>query len=674
MPAPTTPLEYPRLRQDLTFLETGDGIYFSGAGPSFVIRGPGAYSLLSDLLPHLDGSAPIAPVLASLPAAQREVVLRFLEVLRSKDLLHEGLVPIGGSDPVPAGLDTQRAFLADLGAEPAAIERIVDAHVLVLGEDTHTQPLIHGLMGNGVGARHGSVEGRPLGEADPDPVSRDTFVVPVFTGRDSSRALRHVDAWTGRATLIPVWQSGRRLLIGPWQAPGDGPVVRSAILRASAHASPAVGLGFAAMAFGVPHAEPELGDAVHDLMAGILGLEILRILGGVDAGSLRLALLSMEVDTLQVTRQPVALHPALFPGVDPLPLTVVEHPPSILDETATEQRYRRFASVVGDPAGLFTGFDDDELPQLPIKVGRIEGTVDGGPVIGTDLRHVLAARTQAACWAAAEYALAHARTHLDTPARDEPVVDPRELSTWLGGPDRVDAGVLSHAVGGRGGTCVVPREAVVAGPDDRSPGAFSRDLSGVGVGDDWTGAVESGLRSAWCHVEARSIEQGRSALREVRLDRLAGHQGSRVEARGLMLLRSALGEEGRSIRIFAPPGAAPVAIVWLPGQGAWWSHGQSWAEAAERILSWRVAVGQLASVPGAARALRHAAQPLGDSSLRLGAEPASVEPLFRPVSDVAQRIDTEGSASLVVDLTPPDLRGVVSVARVLLRSAAGTTR
>lgn len=647
----TIPLRYPRLRQDITFLETVDGIYIRGSALNFLIRGAGAYGLLSQILPHLDGSRPIEPWLNTLPEVQRDVVERFLGVLRSKDLLHEGFAP---TDSVLDALGSQRALLADLGAEPTAIERIADAHVVVLGDDAKTQRLIHCLTSNGVGARNGSVVSRSL---DAPAVPEGTLIVPLFTGRDASLALRQVSSWTGHATIIPVWQTGRRLLIGPWQAPDDGEVIRSAILRASAHSTPAMGSGFAAMAFGVPHAEPELGDAVHDLLAGLLSLEIFRILGGVDGGDLRLAVTSLDVDTLQATRQPVSLHPALFPGVDTLPVATVRHPePS--DDDATEQRYRRFASVVGDPCGLFTGFDDDALPQLPIKVGRLTGAPDGGLIVGTDLRHVLGARTQALSWAAAEAALLHAQTYLPISVQKVPDDSTHELVTWLGGPVKSAEVVEVQSVTDPGDRNLVARAAVLASSKDRSPGAFAADMSGLGVGDDLDGAVVEGLRSAWAHAEAIAVEQGATTLREVRLA---------TDRPGLSLLRCALGEEGTSARLFAPDSAAPLAILWIPGQGAWWTHGESWVDAAERVLMGRVATAQLASVPDSAAALRHIAQPLSTASLRLGGEADDVDALSSPVADLAAAVLAAGFAPFFVDLSTPDLRAVVSVARVLLR-------
>lgn len=664
MTHPTFTLAYPRLRQDITFLETTDGLYVRGGGLNFVIRGAGAYALLSNLLPHLDGTRPIAGSLAVLPDGQQAVVLRFLQALHSKGLLHEGFLPdAGGADSALAGLHTQRALLADLGADPRAISRIADAHIVVLGNRVKAAPLTRCLTGNGVGIRSGSVSVRPLAGSS-TPLPAGAIIVPLCTEADSALVLSTVDSLPDGHPVIPVWQSGRRLLIGPWQGPSDGPVLRSAVARACANATPTVGMGFAAMALGLPFADVGLGPATYETLGALLSLEIFKILGGVDDGALRLALLALDVDTLQVTRQPVTLHPGCFAGLTALPVTEVRHQVGAAD-TLTELRYRRFASVVGDPCGLFTGFDDDSLPQLPIKVGRLTGDIEGGAVIGTDLRHVLGARTQALCAAAAQHALTHARTHLHgVDQEDAQRVPTREIASWLGSTEADE--VLVPAQGGDafGERLLIPRSAVLASPQLRAPAYFAPNLGGVGVGDDPDDAVATALRSAWAHAAAVACESGQLALGEVRMESLA--VAGDAATRGLALLRSALGASGASVRLLVPDDRAPMAVVWLPDL-ACWAHGASWLEAAERALSWLVARTQLAGTARADESLRFVASPFCTDSLRLGAEVRDVAPLLSPGPSAAEGVRRAGFEPLFVDLTSPDLRAVVSVARVVLR-------
>lgn len=665
----TFAMEYPRLRQDITFLETADGLYVRGAGLNFVIRGAGTYALLSNLLPHLDGTRPIADSLASLPDGQQAGVIRFLQALRSKGLLHEGFLPDpAGADPVLDGLHTQRALLADLGADPRAISRVVDADVVVLGSHPKAAALTRCLTGNGVGLRRGSVSVRPLEGPEAAPLPPDALVVALCVEEDAARALSVVDSLPPGHAVIPVWQSARRLLIGPWQGAQDGPVLRSAIARASANATPTVGQGSTAMALGLPFAEPPLGPAAYEALGALLGLEIFKILGGVDDGALRLAVLAVDVDTLQVTRQPVALHPGCFPGVAALPVTEVRHPVGAA-ETPLEQRYRRFASVVGDPCGLFTGFDDDSLPQLPIKIGRLTGGIDGGAIIGTDLRHVLGARARALGAAAAQHALAQARIHLDAAeGQGMPRVPAREIASWLGSTEADEALVLAHGGEAFGTLHLVPRSAVLASPQHRAPAYFGPDLGGVGTGDELDDAVSAGLLSAWAHAAAVAGENGILDLREVRMDPLVNAGDPTV--RGLDLLRGALGGPGASVRLLAPDNGAPMAVACL-ADVACWAHGESWLEAAESALSWLVARDQLASIPRADDTLRFVARPFCPRAIRLGAEVREVDALVSAVPSPAEAVRHAGFDPLYVDLTSPDLRAVARVARVLLRRRSG---
>src|SRR4051794_11744414 len=79
----------PRMRTDISFLETEDGVYVQGNGDPFVVRGPSAYRYLSALLPHLDGSTTLADLLAGLPAAHAATIRSLITALASRGVIND---------------------------------------------------------------------------------------------------------------------------------------------------------------------------------------------------------------------------------------------------------------------------------------------------------------------------------------------------------------------------------------------------------------------------------------------------------------------------------------------------------------------------------------------------------------------------------------------------------
>lgn len=395
---PVFPFISPRLRQDITFLETPDGLYIRGGGCNFTIAGKGTYALLSKLLPYLDGTTPISIVLETLSLQEREIVLRFLGALNSKGLLHEGALPdYLSKDKTLLSLSTQRAFLTDLGAPIDAIASVADARVVVIGEKYATDPIVRLLRGNGIGSRHGICESRGWSDELPE----NALVIVMATEENAYRLVDLARDCEGISDFIPVWQQQDRVLIGPWQGHNDGPVVRSAVARAAISEGGSI---YAVMALGATQSQQTLSRGAYETIAALLSFEVFKIFGCIDDGSLRLALLNIQIDTLQTVREPVTLEPSFFADLNTLPMTSVQHPNSPKEWDA-ESLYRRYAALVGNPCGLFTRFDDDSLRQLPIKVGLLRAPVLGADLLGTNMENVLSARLDALTTASALYAV-----------------------------------------------------------------------------------------------------------------------------------------------------------------------------------------------------------------------------------------------------------------------------
>lgn len=92
-------LARPRLRQDVAFLQTLEGVYVRGHDGAFVIRGAGAYQYLSALLPHLDGGSTMAEIVAGLPDAHASAVRNLLGTLARRGVVLDGPDPRSALDP-----------------------------------------------------------------------------------------------------------------------------------------------------------------------------------------------------------------------------------------------------------------------------------------------------------------------------------------------------------------------------------------------------------------------------------------------------------------------------------------------------------------------------------------------------------------------------------------------
>ncbi|MCZ1005493.1 hypothetical protein O1L68_00455 [Streptomyces lydicus] len=64
----------PRLKSDVLYVPTGDGVHVFGAGTDLALRGRSAYQWLDRLAPHLDGSVELDDLVGRLPDDKRQAV------------------------------------------------------------------------------------------------------------------------------------------------------------------------------------------------------------------------------------------------------------------------------------------------------------------------------------------------------------------------------------------------------------------------------------------------------------------------------------------------------------------------------------------------------------------------------------------------------------------------
>ncbi|GAB2556960.1 hypothetical protein [Kribbella endophytica] len=730
MTNPPDELVRPRMRQDVAFLETLDGVYVRGADGPFVIRGAGAYRYLSALLPHLDGSNELSEIVAGLPEAHVGAVKSLLGTLASRGVVLDGAGAVVDEE-VRERFPSQIALLEHHGDDGSGFARVAAARVLVVGEDAEsTATLAAALTANGVGsAADGFVKtSTQAGE------TADLVCLLALDGPSQQLFALAEQARQAGTAFLPVIRVGDQLVAGPWQGSVS---IQSALLRMSDNAlSGTAELWQAAVAGpSTAPARSALPGVAATMLLNVVGFEIFKQLSGTMPSDLDETVVLVDPDRLTVHTEHVVAHPA----VEPAAVSAAEKSPagSSVPASATEvgateagatglgaaaagaaeaggvaefaadsveTAYRRFDSVVADTVGLMRRFDDDAVPQIPVKTAvLLAPAADAKPLVTFGVETVLEARLAALEAAAVRYALnLHRRCQLlKAPAPDAEYVVPELLETWLGvGPSRP---VPTAAADLRTGEpLAVDRAAVLAGPLDWNAAEFEPDLGGLAAAPTTAEAISRALVAAAGSAAVAAAARGELPVTAVP-DELIAQALDPQQHRRLMILVNELTAAGDRVSFQLARGAVPVAIVAV-SNGAGTTKlaraASSWGAAAESALLTAVGERQLTSTPFARVDHR-----LGLDADLTGLRTADPEPTHGtagpgpadpthgatdpgPANLTHNTTDDEILAALtatgltgadtgiglraaVVDLTPPDLAGVTAVARVLLfRSTA----
>ncbi|ONI68131.1 hypothetical protein BWI15_34385 [Kribbella sp. ALI-6-A] len=658
MTNPPDELVRPRMRQDVAFLETLDGVYVRGADGPFVIRGAGAYRYLSALLPHLDGSNSLAEIVAGLPEAHVGAVKSLLGTLAGRGVVLDG--PGAAVDEqVRAGFPSQIALLEHYGDDGSGFARVAAARVLVTGEDNAAAAtLASALIANGVGsAVDGYVE---VGTA----ASPDLVCLLALDGPSRELFSLAEQARQAGTAFLPVLRVGDQLVAGPWQGPVS---IQSALLRMSDNAlSGTAELWQAAVAGpATAPARSALPGVAATMLLNVVGFEIFKQLSGTMPSDLDETVVLVDPDRLTVHTEHVVAHPAVEQ-----PATGASAGPADSVETA----YRRFDSVVADTVGLMRRFDDDAVPQIPVKTAvLLAPAADAAPLVTFGVETVLEARLAALEAASVQYALnLHRRCQLlEKPAADAEYVVPELLETWLGvGPSRPVPTAATEVGSNR--PLAVDRAAVLAGPLDWNAAEFEPDLGGLAAAPTLAEATSRALVAAAGSAAVAAAARGELPVTAVP-DELIGQALDPQQHRRLMILVNELTAAGDRVSFQFGRGAVPVAIVAISnGSGTvrLARAASSWVAAAESALLTAVGERQLAGTPFD-RADRRLGLDADLTGLRSAGPEAGIADLTRAVTDDELVAGLAGRRAAVVDLTPPDLAGVTAVARVLLfRSSA----
>ncbi|WP_327233326.1 TOMM precursor leader peptide-binding protein [Streptomyces sp. NBC_01317] len=451
----------PRIRRDVLFTETADGVLFHNADGGFQLTARSAYRFATLIVPHLTGDHAVADICQGLGEQQRAMVGELVKSLYERDFARA--VPAGEGEPADTPPDVARRFAPQIAyvdhyaddAE-ARFRRFTTARVAVLGDDLVARWCVLSLIRNGcatIGTQPGlDAEARDLIEAEareaasdgcpvdlrtlPEGDARqplgwadlDGYDLVVVTGGPAAPQrlfpLLRAGVPEGR-TLLPAWSYGGRSVVGPLMTAATTSCWACAALRIGSHDESAAAADLW-NTLALPGATP-VGDLpsrpLAAMIGNLLGYEIFRVTTGALPSETTGQLVIQDMKSLDVTAEPLLPHPRCpfcagaegaeaetdpvdltTAGADTLPMPTLA---TAREADALVEELNRRTVLVRPRAGVFTRFADEALTQIPLKATVVElGTGHGAArrVAAFDVHHVAGARLRALDAAAQVYA------------------------------------------------------------------------------------------------------------------------------------------------------------------------------------------------------------------------------------------------------------------------------
>ncbi|MFD8884629.1 TOMM precursor leader peptide-binding protein [Streptomyces erythrochromogenes] len=349
----------PRIRRDVLFTETPDGVLFHNADGGFRLTAKSAYRFATLIVPHLTGEHSVADLCRGLGEAQQAMVGELVRTLYERDFAR----PVTASAGPPAGQpapdpDVARRYApqiayADHYSDDAEARflRFRNTRVAVLGDDDVARWCASSLIRNGcalVGvapALRTPAPGTPasgtpeldaeVAEAVADGCPAELRTLPtdpdrepswselsdydlvVVTGGRTAPArlmpLLRAGIPAGR-TLLPAWAYGADAVIGPLMTSGTPGCWACAALRLGAAAgrdgaAAAELWSTLALPGGPAGAGPEPGRPLAAMIGNLLGYEVFRTTSGALPAETAGQVIVQDMASLDVTAEPLLAHP-----------------------------------------------------------------------------------------------------------------------------------------------------------------------------------------------------------------------------------------------------------------------------------------------------------------------------------------------------------------------------
>jgi bacteriocin biosynthesis cyclodehydratase domain-containing protein len=607
----------PRLRGDVIWLRSDEGVYVRSAQSAMLLRGSSTYRLMSAISPYLTGEHSVVELCAGLPRAQSAAVANLVGALLERGMAHDLRQSAQRELPAPLAdrFADQLAFLGHFADDP--VDRFLayrTARVVVIGAGHALHAVATGLLGNGLGTL------RLAGAAVTDPhrpaiestaatlaatveiASADVDLSDVdllaYCADETDLALVARLAGRCRAAgvrFLPAVLRGRRALLGPLVGPDRAGCWTCAQLRLAANDPPEVAADtWRSIALGPVTPDPSAPtETVSRMIGNAAAFDVFRELTGALPPDTQGAVLVQDTLTLESGVARLIAHPRCPACAG----TGLRAAPAAPDET-DESRYERLTALVDHRTGPFAEFTDDALRQSPLPTGRLRVAPPAGPdgavreFVGFDVQTVLRARLSAARTAVGHYAdrLAAVPVRVGVPADlDAPAIGADRLGTWAGlraaGPDE-PTGWLPAVSLLTGERQYVPAGAVFPATRWNSDRVFEAGPAGLGVGADAEAAADAGLLTALAYRALDRMLRGVAAVTALDPDALPDG------AEHLTFLRDCLRHLGHSPTLrLIEDGPVPVVLAGFgPPAGSTQPAGSTPAGSTPAGSVWRVGV------------------------------------------------------------------------------------
>ncbi|PZT75512.1 TOMM precursor leader peptide-binding protein [Streptomyces sp. AC1-42W] len=458
----------PRVRRDVLFTETPDGVIFHNADGGFRLTARSGYRFASLLVPHLDGSRSVEEICQGFGDQQKAMVGELVKALYARGFARPVPAPNESAgprtDPAAAERFAQQIAYIDHYADDAdaRFARYRATRVAVLGDGPVARWCVLSLVRNGcaaVGVEAALADGsggttaeefaevrREAALAADQDCSVELAVLPerpgagwaAYDGYDvvvaaagprvpgTVLALLRDGVPEGR-TLLPAWTFWGRAVVGPVMTPGSAACWACAALRLGAAGggadAAAAGL-WSGLALGTGTPGPQPVGPLAAMLGNLLGYEVFRLVTEALPAESRDRLLIQDMASFDVASEPLLPHPACpfctAPAAlpEPVDLTAAPARPAFLPTVATAPddeaaqgplgELERRSALVHPHTGVFTAYADERLTQTPLKVGAVVlgglGTLTPRTITAFDVHHTAGARLRALNAAATVYA------------------------------------------------------------------------------------------------------------------------------------------------------------------------------------------------------------------------------------------------------------------------------
>lgn len=707
----------PRLRNDAVFLRVDTGVYLRHSENACVLKGGLAYQWMSILGPRMNGEFTVGELCDGLEEAQRQTVLRLTGTLLAQGFVRD--VPPAADAGLPESVLTRfrpqinliEHFAGTTGESPAVrFGRFRAARALVAGSSPVLTAAVQGLVRNGmaevdyVTPRDGTdvaaaLEPEVAGLRAADvPVTLNAraadvtwpdYDIVVFAAEGDglaellavSRRLR--DAEGPSARLLPVVTTGERVVIGPLTGTATGPCWVCAQLRLSANGDAGMAADLwreIALGEGVDRATPASGT-VPAMVGNAAALETFRLFSSQLSELDQRHVVIQDATTLESTREPLLPHPAcplcrdLVPEAGPAtgPASAVRG--TFSGDSPEEELYERIAPLISPRIGVLSGWADEALEQIPMKIGRVRvagsGELAPGPrtITAYHPETFLHARMAAVRSALRWYAGTFTRrpdvvtgTQAGLSAEGHHVVPDASLLTWSGlapATDRPRPYVPAVSLV-TGNTVLVPQAAAYPLTGVNRDAVFERTAAGGAAGRTREEIVAAGLADALGRRGLIAAVRGTEPAFE-----LPGEAMERDEEAAFA--RTSLGHLGRSVRAYALPGARPAyAVLAVVDDGSIWAVGAALSPRDALRAALRDALGQAqtTAAEGAPADLAGSMPADFDPRTAWAGVDAGAWDEDTPPADtgaVLAALASGGGDAYLVDTTTADLRAVAAL-------------